>query len=68
MNFDWQTAIVLVVVAACAGYVARLMWQAVAAKRAGCGSCDSCPAGTNAADPQVFELAGRDRPKKNAAG
>lgn len=74
MNFDWQTAldwqtaIVILIVAACAGYVGRLMWHSVAAKRAGCGSCGTCPASATKAEPQVFGLAGLERRPAEKSG
>jgi hypothetical protein len=50
MTFDWQNAIVLLIVAGASGYLARRAWQAIAQRRAGCGACSTCPAGEAPAD------------------
>ncbi len=58
MNLDWQNNFVLVIVAAAALYVVRLVWQTLAQKKSGaCGQCGSCPANNSAADRQLVELA-----------
>jgi len=41
--FNWQLAIVLLVVAAAAVYVGRVLWKSITANSGGsCGSCNSC--------------------------
>lgn len=43
MSWDWQNLIVLAIVAAAAGYLARLGWTSIVARRrSACGSCRNC--------------------------
>ncbi len=57
MTFDGQTAGVLVIVGAASAYLARVLWQSVARRRAAaCGGCGSCPAGQTNGQPQVVEI------------
>ena len=43
MNWDWQNLIVLAMVAVAAGYVVRLTWTSVLARRqSACGNCRNC--------------------------
>jgi FeoB-associated Cys-rich membrane protein len=69
MNFDWQNAAVLLLVAVACGYLARLAWQSVARKKAGgCGSCSTCPADGVQAEPQVIGLSPATNGREVAAG
>ncbi len=49
-NFDWQTAVVSLLVAVAAGYLAWRGWRVLRRRAGGCGSCGSCPANGNAQD------------------
>jgi adhesin HecA-like repeat protein len=44
MNGDWQNAIVAAVVLGAVAYLARSAWRTLAARKAGCGACSTCPA------------------------
>ncbi|MEX0676496.1 MAG: FeoB-associated Cys-rich membrane protein [Pirellulales bacterium] len=44
MNLDWQTAAVLVLIAAACAYLARAAWRTAWRRKAGaCGGCGTCP-------------------------
>ncbi|REJ70552.1 MAG: hypothetical protein DWQ31_00455 [Planctomycetota bacterium] len=58
MNFDWQTVVALVLVAAAVAYLARLGWQTLAAKR-GCGSCGGGGCGSTSAEASPL---GKEKP------
>ena len=45
MSFDLQTAVVLGVVVAAMGYIARRIWRSIVERKAAaCGGCGTCPA------------------------
>ncbi|HEV3138589.1 MAG TPA: hypothetical protein VGZ26_11810 [Pirellulales bacterium] len=57
MSFEWQNLTALLVVAAAGVYLTRVAWQNIARRKAaGCGSCGSCPTGTEAKQPQLFAI------------
>lgn len=58
ISVDWQNLIAVVLVATAIGYLGRSAWQVLARpKRAGCGSCPSCPAEkAGSATPDVVSL------------
>ncbi len=63
MNLDWQTAVVLAMVSAACGYLARLLWQTVSRRRAAaCGSCGNCAAGADKRGPTVISLSASGTP------
>jgi hypothetical protein len=49
MTFDWQNAVVLLMVAGAIGFLARRSWLALRQRaKKGCGACGSCAANQTA--------------------
>ncbi|HEX3727849.1 MAG TPA: FeoB-associated Cys-rich membrane protein [Pirellulales bacterium] len=56
MSVAWQNALVLMVVAVAAAYLARLSWQTLGRQQSSCGGCGTCPAHSAAEPAQVFGI------------
>ena len=67
MTDPWQNLIVISIVAAAAGWLARSAYSTLARKRkAGCGACPTCPTEGAKSEPQVVAIESLAGPPVNA--
>jgi hypothetical protein len=62
MPFDWQNLIAIAFVAAAVVYLAIRGWRQIARKKAGCGTCSTCPANEAAVEKPLVQITS---PSKN---